>query len=353
MFDVKSYRENEGLIAEPFLTAIEAKIPAADFSQRCRSAAGMEGGNLKNGKTAAALSLYTESQALPVKTGRTIDPVTPEDIVKWCPILQSPFQYGLTEEQKNTLEAADTAMRGVPAYELASQYIKLHGFAQPETVLEFLTSHPDRLTNAQDIAVLNAQEGKTAYETGSFANPFRADSDALAIGAAFGVAFAPQPEIAAENAMKYALVSHHKGGVYAAMWMAAMIAHASTISDPEVFTVRSFSCVPIPSVWFRAVSWIQRNLNCLVSVTDCAKDLIRVCCHAGKTGDEGAGADLVPDEIASNFIQNSAFSNAMAVAGALLYSGGDPKKARANVDVFGCDTALTRSLVQSVAALMK
>jgi len=327
MFDVKSYRENEGLKTEPFSAAVEAKIPAADFSRRCNAAAEMQSGPEK---TAAMFSLYAESQALPVKVGRTIDPVTPEDIVKWCPILQSPFQYGLTDEQKSALEDADAVLCGIPAYELALQYIKQHGCAQPETVLEFLSSisHPDRLTNAQKIAVLNAGEGKTVYETGSFANPFRADADTLAIGAAFGITFAPQPEIAAENAMKYTLVSYHKGGVYAAMWMAAMIAHASTISDPEVFTVRSLSCVPIPSVWFRAVSWMQRDLNCKVNADDCAKDLIRVCSHAGLTSDEGAKDDPEPDPILLNFIHNSAFSNAMAVAGALLYSGGDPKKAR-------------------------
>ncbi|HOP11211.1 MAG TPA: ADP-ribosylglycohydrolase family protein [Oscillospiraceae bacterium] len=350
MFDVKSYRENEGLKAEPFLTAIETKIPAADFSQRCNAVADMPNGPEK---TAAALSLYAESQALPIKGGRTIDPVTPEEIIKWCPILQSPFQYGLTDEQKNALENADSNLRGLSAYALASRYIKLHGFATPETVLTFLSEHPDELTNAQKIAVLNAQDGKTAYETGSFSNPFRADSDALAIGAAFGVAFAPQPEIAAENAMKYTLVSHHKGGVYAAMWMAAMIAHASTISDPEVFTVRSLSCLPIPTVWFRAVSWMQRNLNCKVNADDCAKDLIRVCGHAGLTSDEGAKSDPTPDSILLDFINNSAFSNAMAVAGALLYSEGDPEKARENVNLFGCDTTLTRPLVQAVAAMMK
>ncbi len=351
MFDVKTVRENQGLRAEPFLAAIEAKTPASDFSQRCNAVAEMCEGSEK---TAAALSLYAESQTLSIKSGgRTIDPVTPEDIIKWCPILQSPFQYGLTDGQKNALGRTDKALSGIPAYDLAQRYIKIHGFSRPEAVLAFLAENPERLTNAQKIAVLNARKGKTAYETASFANPFRADSDALASGAAFGVAYAPQPEIAAENAMKYALVSHHKGGVYAAMWMAAMIAHASTISDPEVFTVRSFSCVPIPSVWFRAVSWMQRNLNCKIDAAECAKDLIRVSGHHGVTRDEGAVSDPESDEIAKNFIQNGAYSNAMAVAAALLYSGGDSKKALENVDLFGCDTALTRPLVQAVAVLMR
>lgn len=351
MSDVKTIRENEGLRAESFLSAIEAKTLPTDFSQRCNIVADMKEGPEK---TTAALSLYAESQALTIKSGgRTIDPVIPQDIIKWCPILQSPFQYGLTDGQKNALGRADAGLRNIPAYALVGKYIKTHGFAQPETVLEFLKTNPEHLTNSQKIAVLNAQDGKNANETASFANPFRADSDALLIGAAFGVAFAPQPEIAAENAMKYALVSYHKGGVYAAMWMAAMIAHASTISDPETFTVRSFSCVPIPSVWFRAVSWIQRNLNCKVDAADCAKDIIRVCCHNGVTRDEGAATDLEPDKIALSFIHNSAYSNAMAVAGALLYSQGDPQKARENVELFGCDTALTRPLVQSVAVLMK
>ncbi|HNX14535.1 MAG TPA: ADP-ribosylglycohydrolase family protein [Oscillospiraceae bacterium] len=350
MLDVILYREKEGLGAEPFLAAIEAKIPAGDFIKRCESAA-----DLKEGaeKTSAILALYAESQALPTKAGRTIDPVTPEDIIKWCPILQSPFQYGLTDGQKNALGKADKVLTGIPAYDLARSYIKLHRFAQPETVLAFLTENPKQLTNAQKIAVLNAQDGKNAYETAGFANPFRADSDALAIGAAFGVAFAPQPEIAAENAMKYALVSYLKGGVYAAMWMAAMIAHASTISDPEVFTVRSLSCVPIPSMWFRAVAWMQRNLNCKVDAAECAKDLVRVVCHHGVTRDEGAITDPEPDEIMKKFIQNGAYSNAMAVAAALLYSEGDPKKALDNVDLFGCDISLNRSLVKAVTVLMK
>ncbi len=349
MIDVKTFRETEGLRAEPFLAAIEAKIPTDDFSQRCINAADM---NENTEKTAAALALYAESQALPIKAGRTIDPVTPEDIIKWCPILQSPFQYGLTDKQKNAVERADAVLRGIPAYDLARRYIKQHGFAKPEAVLEFLTANPEHLTNAQKIAVLNAQEGKNAYETASFSNPFRADSDALAIGAAFGVAFAPQPEIAAENAMKYALVSYHKGGVYAAMWMAAMIAHASTISDPEVFTVRSLSCVPIPSMWFRAVAWMQRNLNCKVDAAECAKDLVRVVCHHGVTRDEGAVTDPEPDETMKKFIQNGAYSNAMAIAGALLYSESNSKKALDNVDLFGCDTAITRPLVKAIAVLM-
>ncbi|MBQ3140528.1 MAG: hypothetical protein IJC25_01035, partial [Clostridia bacterium] len=190
--------------------------------------------------------------------------------------------------------------------------------------------------DAMTVAVINAAEGKPVSELSSYANPYRADADCLAVGAVFGIELAAQPDLAAKAAMTFASVMFLKAGVYGAMWMASLLAHALVIDEPEVYMVRAFTSVPVPSVFFRKISWMQRNLNCSVNWEGCR------------------------DEVRNNWCENdspravrSVFTNALLIAASLLYAQPDRNTALEKIAQCGLQLERNTAYVRAVLEMVK
>lgn len=347
MCKCRDYVYGNGLYDEVRLAGFEGKALPNDFVSRVDAVLALADGE---DKISGCDSLYAESLALPVTANRTLDPYTLKDIVAWCPVLQSPFTYELPANHAERRDAAWAALLAGPDKEIvlaAREFAEKSGadFTQ-EDVYEFLKGR-ESLTSAQCVAVNNISAGRCGVaDAGSFSNPFRMDAEALSIGAAFGIVFAPKPEVAAKAAMTYASVGYFKAGVYAAMWMAAEISHAMVISDPEVYTVRSLSCLPIPSTYFRSVSWMQRNLNCRVDRDGCVESLKERC-------DPEHSDIALEGETGRDMILRSVYTNSMAVAMSLLYSKNDLDYALESLGLCGYRLEANKALVLAVFGIQK
>lgn len=329
-----SYICGQGLTDELKIAEYETKKVTAELVDRVEAVKAMPD---PEAKKSAAAAVYEAVQALPMGSERTQDPTEPQKIVQWCPILLSPYSYELPEDADKRIAAAKAAIAALPCakvFDAALKFALAHteDFTY-EQVLEYLKENPEQCSCSQKLAVKNYAAGIAADKTGCYMNPLRINADALVIGAAFGIRFAAKPELAARAAMIYSGVSHFKGGVYAAMWMAAMAAHAIAISDPEVYTVRSLSCCPVPTPFFRAVAFMQRNLNCRVTRDDCVADIHNYC-------------DGSVDVVAS-----SAYTASMVISAALLYSNSDIDKALETVKMCGYNEPLNRALTLLVLAM--
>ncbi len=341
MTAVEQYRFGEGLRREPTAARYEAKEPDAEFTARAEATCALPDSPQKR---AAALEIYAASQAIPITVGRTQDPTEPDKIVEWCPILLSPFTYRLPEDlaaRQETAERYLAALDGFnPAYiALLFAFAKDAGanFTQADAVA-FLAAHRDVVPDSARAALENIEVyGQTPETAGRFANPYRLNADSLLVGAVFGIRYAGRPEVAARLAMVFASVTHFKGGVYAAMFMAGLFAHAACITDPEVYVQRSLSCLPIPSPFFRSVAYMQRNLNCNVTRDECVK-MAHDCCDP-----------------ADEWVASTCYANAMSVAAALVYSGSDSElsSAVATVGLMGYQTARNETFVRAVQAMIR
>lgn len=337
---IEKFRQNDGLLCEPQLTALEGKETiAADFADRVRTTAALPDGDAKK---AAAFALYEQSQATPVTEDRIQDPTDLQKIVEWSPSVLSPFTYNCEPERlKRNTAAAYAILEAAPQGKIVAfvrAFAQQHGcdFTQDE-VLAYLKAHRDALPcNAMQVAVINADAGKSAAQTAAYANPYRADADCLAVGAVFGLEAAAKPDVAAKAAMTFASVCFLKAGVYGAMWMASMLAHAIVIDEPEVYIVRALTSFPVPSVFFRKVSWMQRNLNCRVDWEGCRDELRSKWC-----------------ENDSPFALRSVYTNAMAIAASLLYAQPDSGKALDYITQCGLQKELNTAYVKAVLAMIR
>lgn len=337
---INLFRMNTGLLLEVKMAALEAKgsLPA-DFSDRAAAAAALPDGPQKD---QAVFALYEEVQQSPITEERVQDPVPMDKIVDWSPCVLSPFTYDEQPERfARNARAAYTKLETCgqsKTIAFVRDFVKHKGFTfTQQDVLDWLIAHEDALpSSAMMIAVMNARAGLGTDRTASFANPYRGDSDSLAVGAVFGIELAGKPDLAARAAMTFASVMFLKNGVYAAMWMASLLSHAAVITDPEVYVVRALNSVPIPSVFFRKTSWMQRNLNCQVTWEDCRDEI----CSKWSDND-------------NTFACRSALTNSLAIAAALLYTKSDPQKATEYVQECGLQKEINAAYIYAVLQMLK
>lgn len=331
--NIQEYISGQGLRNEAVLGGYEAKSVPADFAERAERVISQPEGTVKERNVRA---LYDEIQRLPITAGRTLDPVAPEEILSWCPLIRSPFSYSRSAAKDSACEKAAQVLRAGPEGRIFSRAERFISSAPPdfglEKVIEFAGAGSEGLCDAERTALDSVSRGVPAEKAACSANPFRAGFDSVFMGAAFGLAYYSAPDLAASRAMVYASLSHFKGGVYAAMWAASLTAHAASISDREVCSVRALNTVPLPTQFFKAVAWMQRNLNCGVDARGCADWLHGAC------------------DPRDDFVFRSCYANACSVTASLLYSQ-SPEQALELADTFGYMTESCRSLVSAINIL--
>ena len=133
-------------------------------------------------------------------------------------------------------------------YTLAAYLIlKQHGFAfTTADVGRFWLNHfaYERLFTAERIAYRNLINGKGGVETAVYRNPYREWIGAQIRADVYGYVCPGKPRQAAGLAWKDAALSHTRSGIYGAMWVAAMVAAAFVLPDPEAIIHAGLAEIP-------------------------------------------------------------------------------------------------------------
>jgi ADP-ribosylglycohydrolase len=167
-----------------------------------------------------------------------------------------------------------------------------------------------------------------------FQNPYREWIGAQIRADLYGYINPGDPEMAAEMAWRDACISHTKNGIYGAMYVAAMIAHAFVSTDAKEMV-------------FTGLSQIPQNSRLYKQVMSTVKSV-----------DEGASLEGIFDRIHKAYDQRDphcwthVIPNAMIVTASLLTAHGDFGRAIGGSISCGFDTDCNGATVGSIMGIM-
>jgi ADP-ribosylglycohydrolase len=201
-------------------------------------------------------------------------------------------------------------------------------FSTEEIALAWMGMLPVLSTfTAERVAYLNCLHGIAPPETATTRNPYREWIGAQIRGDVFGWVSAGRPLDAAELAYRDARLSHVRNGIYAEMFVSAMIAAACVVETPREAVEAGLGCVPPGSR---------------------LADAIRFSLALPGTGVAWEGAVDRLYEKFGRYHWVHSINNTSLVVAALIYSGGDFATAICNVVMGGWDTDSNGATVGSV-----
>lgn len=192
----------------------------------------------------------------------------------------------------------------------------------------------DPYCTAERIAYKNMIDGYRPPASGEYKNVYREWIGAEIRADFYGYINPGDPVTAADMAYRDARISHVKNGVYGAMWSAAAIASAFSLSSPRDIVENALGVVPKTSRLYEGV-----------------KDVIAAF-------DSGMGADECIDMIRSRYDETNGHGwthvlpNVMIVTAALLYGDGDYGKTVCLAVGAGFDTDCNGATSGSIVGVM-
>ena len=188
---------------------------------------------------------------------------------------------------------------------------------------------------AERVAYRNLMHGILPPESGRLANPFREWIGAQIRVDFYGYIAAGDPALAAQMAWRDAVVAQSKNGVYAAMYIAALIAAAAVLPEPSGWVEEAMKQIPCSS----------RLYNALKELLDSRKK--------GGSWEELLEAIHGKYEAAASFDWCLASPNALIVTACVLCFGTDYSQAVIHAVLAGFDTDCNGATVGSVVGIAR
>lgn len=227
-------------------------------------------------------------------------------------------------------------------YTLAAYLIlKQHGFDfTTENVGAFWLRHfaYEQVHTAERLAYRNLINGISPPQTALFRNPYREWIGAQIRADVYGYVSPGQPRRAAELAWRDARLSHTGNGIYGAMWVAAMVAAAFALDEPEAIIQAGLAQIPPQSRLAEAVgnvmAWSHQSPTWEATFTRIDETVGRAYRAAEKVN----WVHVIP--------------NACLVAMGLMHGGGDFSRSITTAVMGGWDTDCNGATVGSIVGVM-
>ena len=219
---------------------------------------------------------------------------------------------------------------------LAQKLIEKHGknFTDYDMSRTWLELQPkDAYCTAERVAFCNFVKGFEPPQSAIYKNPYREWIGAQIRGDYFGYIAPGNPEFAAEMAFRDASISHIKNGIYGEMFVAAMLATAAVTNDIKKIILSGIAQIPNTSRLYEAITDVISGYENGVTQKQCFENI-----HS--RFDEFSGHGWC-----------HTISNAMIVAAALIYGGGDFGKSICMAVETGFDTDCNGATVGSVLGM--
>jgi len=254
--------------------------------------------------------------------------ITEETLKKY----KFPFSIDCYADEADGMPPDDDTNYMVLYQEIIEKYGR--DFTSADVAKTWLNSQPkDAYCTAERVAYCNLVNGFAPPQSAIYQNAYREWIGAQIRGDYFGYINPGNPELAAEMAWRDACISHVKNGIYGEMFAAAMLSVASQTENIRDILLAGLAEIPHTSRLYKDVMSVLQGFESGVSADACFKTI-----HEKYDEHTSHGwCHTIP--------------NAMIVAAALLYGGGDYAKSICMAVETAFDTDCNAATVGSVLGM--